>query len=522
MDSHILSPTKVETFATYADHHELFDMFESMVKSVLVEMPQDPLQHMIDFLKKPVLPAVVICGPPRSGVDKIAERIAISQSAVRISVKSLLLSAMERQTSLGQQARPFMERGQMVPDQVIHNLITQRLQENDVVTNGFVMEGFPATKEQAVALQMSGVFLTSFVWIDCSDAEILDYTAQLLTDPVQKKDYHPKFNPPPKDPSVLERLVHRDYNSRDTVSKRLQYHKSHASSVAACFQKASVCKRLSYLDERGIWAREEEVVRDVIECLGGRAVTRAPRQFKVIVQGLAGSGKSSVAAAVEAKYGFVHVSPKKIILEEISLKTVASKTLVDFIHRPEEAPDDLMTDLILQRLLRSDCCNQGWVLEGFPNTPKQASSLKMKGIVPNRLIWLRVSPETCQTRLKDRRQDPLTGRLANLTCPSGDIDEDEIETWPLHDPVADKVEAVQERISKQSELKKMLEQIYGYRKKAVSKANAGAAVETEGIMQEVDAEGLGEKDAKGRHASFEKVLELVDDALMKPVPLHFD
>ncbi|KAJ3004168.1 UNVERIFIED_CONTAM: Adenylate kinase 8 [Siphonaria sp. JEL0065] len=519
MDS-ILDPSKIEAFSSYADHHELFDLFESMVKSVLVELPQDPLQHMIDFLKQPTLPAIVICGPPRSCVNRIAQKVAAHLNTVHISVNALLVSAIERQTSLGQQARPFMEKGQLVPDQVIHNLVSQRLQEHDVVTTGFVLEGFPATKDQAVAFQMKGVFLTSFVWIDCDDNAILDYNAGLLTDPIQKRDYHEIYKPPPKDEDIQNRLVRREYNSRESVKKRLHYYRRHVPAVSSCFHRAKIGKKLTYMDNHGIWGREDQVFHDVIDVLGGKRVTRAPRQFKLVIQGLPGSGKSSLAAEIERKYGFVHVSPKKIILEEVSSKSRGAKALLDFIHCPDETPDDLLVDLVIKRLQRSDCVNQGWVLEGFPNTKAQANALKDKGIIPNRLIWLRASEETCYNRLAKRRQDPLTGRLANLILLPKDASITEIESWPLHDPVADKESTVLDRIKKRTGLKKELEGLYGYRK-SVPKVGP-ASLEIDGIMQEVNAEGIGERDGKGRQPAFEKVLELVDDILMKPVPLTLD
>ncbi|KAI9351517.1 P-loop containing nucleoside triphosphate hydrolase protein [Obelidium mucronatum] len=517
----ILDPAKVEAFSSYADHHELFDLFENMVKSVLVEMPQDPLQHMIDHLKQPTLPAIVICGPPRSCVNNLAQKVAAHLNTVHISVNALLVSAIERQTSLGQQARPFMEKGQLVPDQVIHNLVSQRLQEHDVITTGFVLEGYPATKDQAVAFQMKGVFLTSFVWIDCDDNAILDYNAGLVTDPIHKRDYHEVYSPPPNDSEILGRLVHREYNSRESVTKRLHYYRRHIPAVASCFHRAKICKRLKYMDAHGIWGREDQVFHDVINVLGGKRVTRAPRQFRLVIQGLPGSGKSSLAAEIEKKYGFVHVSPKKIILEEVSSKSRGAKALLDYIHCPDETPDDLITHLIIKRLQRSDCVNQGWVLEGYPNTKAQATALKDKGIVPNRLIWLKTTEETCRNRLSKRRQDPLTGRLANLTAPPQDISINLVESWPLHDPVADKEETVLDRIKKRSGLKKELESLYGYRKNVIPKLGT-VPVESDGIMQEVDAEGLGEKDSKGRQPAFERVLELVDDILMKPIPVALD
>ncbi|TPX76697.1 adenylate kinase [Chytriomyces confervae] len=519
----ILDPAKVQLFASYADHHELFDLFESLVKAVVVEQPPDPLQFMIDFLKVPQLPAIVVCGPPRCAISKIAEKISIIQNAVFISVNTLLLSAIERQSSLGQQARPYMERGQLVPDQIILNLVLQRLQEPDISLSGFVIEGFPATKEQAAAFQMKGIFLTSFVWIDCEDEAIMQYNSEILTDPVMKKEYHPKYNPPPQDAELISRLVNREYNARETVSKRLSAYRRSIPPVAACFQKAGVCVRFKYMDSDGVWGRQKQVVDEVVRsALGMKGATRAPRQFRVVVQGMPGSGRSSLAAEIERKYAFVHVSPKKIILEEMSSKSRLSQTLKEYIHSPEEIPDDLLLDLIVKRLQQPDCMNQGWVLEGFPNSKAQAAALTERNIHPNRLIWLNASQEQCALRLTSRRQDPLTGKLANLSAPQSTLPTrlETIETWPKRDMIADADENVLARIQKRSNLKSEMETAYGYRKKVVGKPSSAAANADSfsGIMQEVNAEGIGEKDSRGRHVGLERLLEHVDDLLMKPVP----
>ncbi|KAJ3121710.1 Adenylate kinase 8 [Physocladia obscura] len=496
MDS-ILDPTKVDAFAAYADRHELFDIFENLVKSVIVEMPDDPLQAMIDHLQKP------------------AEKVAQTQKCVAISANALLLTAIERATSLGQQARAYMEKGQLVPDQVILNIILQRLQEPDAVAGGFIIEGFPVTKEQATALQMRGVFLTNFVWIDCDDSAVIQYNVNLTTDPVLKRNYHPKYSPAPEDEETTSRLVHREYNQQTVVTKRLHQYRRAIASVVACFQRSRICTCLRYMDEHGIWGRVDEVIRDVVATLVNKKVTRAPRQFKIILHGLPGSGKSSLAEEIERKYGFVHVSPQKIILEHISANTRNAKQLIEYIHDPENVPEDVMLNLIVQRLQKDDCKNQGWVVEGFPNTSTQAESLKEKGVIPNRLIWLRATEETCKLRVTARRQDPLTGRLANLANPPNDVSVCQIEGWPMRDAVADNEETVLASIKRRQNLKVELERFYGYRKKVVTGGTKWSV--TNGIMQEIDTEGLGEKDARGRHRGIEKVMEVVDDILMKPM-----
>jgi adenylate kinase family enzyme len=83
---------------------------------------------------------------------------------------------------MGIQAKPFIERGNLVPDQVMLSLVMQRLQEPDVAARGYVLEGFPRTKEQAMAMQMKGILPTHFgtcfdmrceVWKSLGDTNVL-------------------------------------------------------------------------------------------------------------------------------------------------------------------------------------------------------------------------------------------------------------------------------------------------------------------------------------------------------------
>lgn len=67
-----IDKSKLEGFASYADQHDIYDLFQSLVHNVLIAKPEDPLSHMIDYLRKPKTPKVVILAPPSSGRTNIA------------------------------------------------------------------------------------------------------------------------------------------------------------------------------------------------------------------------------------------------------------------------------------------------------------------------------------------------------------------------------------------------------------------------------------------------------------------
>jgi hypothetical protein len=143
------------------------------------------------------------------------------------------------------------------------------------------------------------------------------------------------------------------------------------------------------------------------------------------------------------------------------------------------------------------------------------------------LIWLNVSEKTCLERLTQRRYDPITGRVINLARLPSDVTYAEASTWPTRP--TDSPENVERRLKVSENLFQDLESFYGFRRKAKAKSTAsipGGAnlppLETDGIMHEIEAEGLGLGEANtkgGVSSSLRKVFETIEGMLLKPVPV---
>ncbi|KAJ3295637.1 hypothetical protein HK104_002442 [Borealophlyctis nickersoniae] len=499
----LLDRNRAEAFAAYADKHELFDLFEGIISRMLVERPEDVTQFMIEQLQKRKARAIVICGPPASGLTKICDAISRHFEAIHISTGTLLRQAVEKQTSLGLQAKPHMERGQLVPDQIMLGLVTTRLQDPEVVGRGYVLDGFPRTKEQAYAMQRKGILPDEIVFVDVPDDVIVEYCAGVRIDPVTQREYHLALDPPPRNPVLEARLIQKGSNMESSVRARLEQYRRHLPGVLACFQKTA--RKISF--ERGIIGHEEDVVKSLFNVLATRRMTRAPRLFKIFICGKPGSGKTSAAKRIQDKYGYVHVSPRTVILEEISAKSNWGNQLKDYVDHPEDAPEPILLELISSRLKKKDCMDKGWVLEGFPLTRSQALWLSDHDVQPNRLMWLSASEETCYKRLTQRRYDPATGRVVNIANPPADLKQTDFSGWVIRPEDAE--ENVRRRFERSRLLKSEISQVW---------AREGKHGHT--VFQEIDAEGLGEPDARGDCPTLEKLYERVEGMLLRPAPIE--
>ena len=120
---------------------------------------------------------VVFLGPPGAGKGTQAQRIAEKYNIPHISTGDILRAAVKEGTELGKLAKSYMDRGELVPDDVIIGIIRERLSQPDVKERGFILDGFPRTLAQAEALNKMldelSMPLDRVIYLNVDDEEIV-------------------------------------------------------------------------------------------------------------------------------------------------------------------------------------------------------------------------------------------------------------------------------------------------------------------------------------------------------------
>ena len=167
---------------------------------------------------------LILLGAPGAGKGTQATFICQKFGIPQISTGDMLRAAVKAGTPLGLQAKAVMDAGKLVSDDLIINLVKDRIAEADCA-NGFLFDGFPRTIPQAEAMKAAGVKLDYVLEIDVPFEAIIDRMSGRRQHPPSGRTYHVKFNPPKvegKDDVTGEPLVQRDDDKEDTVKKRLQ------------------------------------------------------------------------------------------------------------------------------------------------------------------------------------------------------------------------------------------------------------------------------------------------------------
>jgi adenylate kinase len=145
----------------------------------------------------------------------------------QISTGDMLRAAIKAGTPTGTEAKKYMDRGALVPDEIVIELVKQRVKDSDCA-GGFIIDGFPRTIPQAEALKRAGIGIDFVVDIDVADAEILRRMSGRRVHLASGRSYHIEFNPPKvagKDDVTGESLVQRADDKEATVRERIAtYH----------------------------------------------------------------------------------------------------------------------------------------------------------------------------------------------------------------------------------------------------------------------------------------------------------
>jgi adenylate kinase len=192
---------------------------------------------------------LVLLGPPGSGKGTQGERLQRDFQLPYYATGDILRAAVRDETELGKVAKEYMDRGDLVPDDVIIGVIAERIQSPEA-EDGFILDGFPRTTPQAEALDREieklGRELTATLLIDVPDEEVIRRLGGRRTCAEQGHIFHVDFDPP-KQEGVCDidgsRLLIRDDDKPEVIRHRLgTYHEKTEPLI-------------SYFDEKGLLRR---------------------------------------------------------------------------------------------------------------------------------------------------------------------------------------------------------------------------------------------------------------------------
>jgi adenylate kinase len=193
---------------------------------------------------------LILLGPPGSGKGTQGERLQTDFRLPYYATGDILRAAVRDGTKLGREAKEYMDRGDLVPDDVIIAMISDRI-ESPEAADGFILDGFPRTSAQAEALDAEmdqlGKRLTAAILIEVSDEEVVRRLSGRRTCAKEGHIFHVEFDPP-REEGVCDvcggKLTVRDDDKPEVVRHRLGQYHDKTEPLIAYYEDKGILRRV--------------------------------------------------------------------------------------------------------------------------------------------------------------------------------------------------------------------------------------------------------------------------------------
>ncbi len=193
---------------------------------------------------------LILFGPPGAGKGTQAERLRGDFPLAYIATGDMLRQNVKDQTELGTKAKEYMDNGDLVPDDLIVAMAAHRLDQADA-QDGFILDGFPRTLDQARALddQLSqmGRQVTAVLLIDVPDEEVIRRLSGRRVCVKAGHNYHVEFDPPKHDDVCDQdgsRLIQRDDDQPEVIKNRLRVYHQKTKPLVDFYDERGLLRRI--------------------------------------------------------------------------------------------------------------------------------------------------------------------------------------------------------------------------------------------------------------------------------------
>jgi adenylate kinase len=192
---------------------------------------------------------LVLLGPPGAGKGTQAERLVADFGLPYYSTGIILRAAIDAESELGREAKEYVDKGELVPDELVCRVIEERFDSGEA-DDGFLLDGFPRTIGQAEmlesALDSRGRLLTAVLLIEVDDDEVIRRLSGRRQCVKNGHVYHVEFDPP-KNEGICDqdgsRLVQRDDDKPETIRKRLSVYHEQTAPLVDWYEERGVLRR---------------------------------------------------------------------------------------------------------------------------------------------------------------------------------------------------------------------------------------------------------------------------------------
>ena len=397
----------------YFDDHKVYDLFEKLFKELIINKPENPIDYLIERLKRQEVKRIFITGYSGTNRKSISLSIANALNYSCLSMDHLIDREISKKMENSSKIEKNYNENRLVDDEIAIDLVRNQLIKYEEENKSYIIEGFPRNRNQAIFLQSIGLLPDNIIILtttrEKAEEQIYAKLRERLPKPPEKTEEDKEKEP--QEHSVDSDSNQNNYKTNEQIRQfakiSVEETDMNIRAVEDVFSGFYCEIPVDKYDE------DTQVVEELAKLLKFKNKTNAARRPpRIILATPPCLDKNGIAEKICRQLKIIHVNLMDLLKKEIQKKNENSKIILNSLEKNELVDDKFVLKLLEDRLFASDCMINGWIVTGFPKSDSQITFMEnlTPEIKPSLIAVIDTDAKIIEEKAKKIKYDPKTGK----------------------------------------------------------------------------------------------------------------
>ena len=373
----------------YFHTHKVYELIERLFEELIVNKPENPIDYLIERLKRKTTKRIFITGTPGAGVDDICLALTNSLEYKCINMTQLIDNEISNESERVEKIKKNYNECRYIDDDIIIDILREQLIKCEEENISYIVEDFPRNRTQAIFLKSFGLLPDNVILLKTSKEKSLESIEEKIKNNFENDGIE-------KTEEEIKNLSAISYDESDINLKALK------DIFNGYYQEVDVDKFEQQFDI-------VDTLANLLKYKIKSSEARNPPRIMLIIPPC--FNKKRIGMKVSSKLKISNVDVMDLLKREIEKKNENSKNILDALDRNDTVDNKYVLKFLEERLYSSDCMINGWVITGFPKSELQINYMDhMKSeIRPNLIVLIDPDEKRIEENADKKRYDPCTG-----------------------------------------------------------------------------------------------------------------
>ena len=404
----------------YFDQNKVYDLFEKLFKDLVINKPENPIDYLIESLKKEDSKRIFITGYPGTSKKEVSHAVAESLNYQYFSVESLLEMEINNKSDNSNEIEKNYNTNTLVDDDIVIELVRNQLIKFEEENTSYIIEGFPRNRTQAIFLQSIGLLPDNVIILKTTRENAEESVFNKLKSKIPQEESNEQIENKKQDENG-EEIIDNNANSEQPKEPNNKNDDKIRELAKNSVDEAELNIRAVEDVFKGFYCElpvdqfqsQNDIIDELSKLLKFKNKTNAARRPpRIILIAPPSCGKLSIANRLARQLQIIPINIIDLLKKEISMKNDNSKLILESIEKGELVDDKFVLKLLEDRLYCSDCMINGWVVTGFPKNEGQINFMDNMNpsIKPSLIVFIDMDENLIVEKAKKIKYDPKTGK----------------------------------------------------------------------------------------------------------------